>query len=433
MPSILIILFVLSIFVPVEFHYMAGSLRIEPYRIVLAIALVYSLLNFKRLLEQADLLDILLFTLVGLTFTSFVYNHNLQKAFESTGIYAIETLGAFYLAKLWITTPKRFYNVHIGFISILVLLFGFGVYESFYHHRILHEWAKMITGNDSLDYRLYTHYYVRLGILRATNVFSHPILYGTIAALFFPFMVLLTLFTFKKRYLISNFVLFSSMMLTLSSAPLLSLIFQGMSAIVVKFWHGSQRFWFAFSFIGIAGAMFLQIFSNRGFFGILVSYLTFNPITGYYRMLQWKYSMHDINDNLLFGIAHHDWHRPAWLTESIDSFWLLLVLQHGIIAGAILFFASFYAVFYFLNRLHLYHSYARWMITSWILAFTAMILIGFTVDFYGKLQPMFFFFLGAIAWARFPDIVNKNMDDFTEKNQLGAYPRTNKLLVKDET
>ena len=416
MLSILIALFILSIFIPVEFHFMAGSLRIEPYRIVLAISLLYGLFNFRKILEQADLVDILLFVLLGLVFASFFYNHDLQKAFESTGIYAIETLGSFYLARLWITTPKRFYNMNMAFIVIIVLLFGFGVYESFNHHRILHEWAKAITGNDSLDYRLYTHYYVRLGILRATNVFSHPILYGTIAALFFPFLMLLMFFTYRKRYLFSNVVLFSTMMLTLSSAPLLSLLFQGLSAIVVKFWSGAQRFWLAFGFIFIAGGMFLQAFSNRGFFGILISYLTFNPITGYYRMLQWKYSMHDISNNLLFGIAHHDWTRPAWLTESIDSFWLLLVLQHGIIAGFLLFVVSFYAVFHTLNHLHRHHAYTRWMIKSWVLAFTAMILIGFTVDFYGKLQPMFFFFLGAIAWAKHPNEVNQIMDKISSKH-----------------
>jgi len=409
MPRILIILFIVSIFIPVEFHMMAGSLRIEPYRIVLFIALLYSLINIRRVLEQADLLDILLFILLGLTFISFAYNHSIQKALESTGIYAIETLGAFYLARLWITTPKHFYQVNTIFVTILVLLFGFGLYESLAQHRILHEWATKITGHDSLDYRLYTHYYVRFGILRATNVFSHPILYGTIAALFFPFLIMLMRFSFRKRYVVGNIILFSTMMLTLSSAPLLSLIFQASAAVLVRFWQGAQRFWVAFGLIVIAAALFLQMFSNRGFLGILVSYLTFNPVTGYYRMLQWEYSMNDISNNLLFGIAHHDWHRPAWLSESIDSFWLLLVLQHGIIAGALLFFAAFYSVFYFLNRLHLYHVYTRWMVSSWILAFTAMILIGFTVDFYGKLQPMFFFFLGAIAWARDPHHVNRQL------------------------
>jgi hypothetical protein len=420
MPSLLIVLFIISIFIPVEFHVMAGSLRLEPYRIVLFITLLYSIINIRRVLEQADLVDILLLILLGLSFASFIYNHSMQKALESTGIYAIETLGAFYLARLWIISPKRFYQVNSSFVVILVLLFGFGVYESFAQHRILHEWATAITGHDSLDYRLNTHYYVRFGILRATNVFAHPILYGTIAALFFPFMVMLMRFSFRKRYLLSNIILFSSMVLTLSSAPLLSLVFQAMSAVLVRFWNGAQRFWLAFGFVAIAAAMFLQMFSNRGFLGILVSYLTFNPVTGYYRMLQWEYSMNDISNNLLFGIAHHDWHRPAWLSESIDSFWLLLVLQHGIIAGAILFFAAFYSVFYFLNRLHLHHIYSRWMVSSWILAFTAMILIGFTVDFYGKLQPMFFFFLGAIGWARQATHVNYRLEKLEQRRKHQA-------------
>ena len=34
------------------------------------------------------------------------------------------------------------------------------------------------------------------------------------------------------------------------------------------------------------------------------------------------------------------------------------------------------------------------------LSFFSLILIGFTVDYFGKLQPMFFFTLGSIGWAR---------------------------------
>lgn len=417
MPTPLIILFVLAIFIPIEFHHTIGSLRLEPYRIVLGVALLYALLNIKHLLEQADITDILLFALITLVFTSFAYNHGLQKAFESTGIYAFETLGAFYLARLWITTPKRFYQVNTGFVWLIVLLFAFAVYESFAHHRILHDWAKMMTGHDSLDPRLYTHHYVRLGILRATNVFSHPILYGTIAALFFPFMVGLFLFTHQKRYLLSIGILFSSMMLTLSSAPLLSLIFQGATGLLTKFWHQAQRFWLGIASLGLALAVLVETLSNRGFFGILVSYLTFNPATGYYRMLQWQYGTDDVVDNPLLGIAHHDWSRPLWLDSSIDSFWLLLFMQHGVFAGVILFVAAIGIVFKYLNQLHHYHHYVRWMVTSWVLAFTAMILIGFTVDFYGKLQPMFFFMLGAIAWARNPEQLNRSMVNFLKQKQ----------------
>jgi hypothetical protein len=150
--------------------------------------------------------------------------------------------------------------------------------------------------------------------------------------------------------------------------------------------------------------MLIQALSNRGFFGILISYLTFNPNTGYFRMLQWEYSMDDILDHPILGIAHNDWTRPywkSWMGDSIDSFWLLVTLQHGIFAFLLLFSACLYAVFSVLNRVNRQYEDTKWMVTSWILSFMSLILIGFTVDYFDKLQPMFFFTLGAMSWAKY--------------------------------
>ncbi|HIP81878.1 MAG TPA: hypothetical protein EYH16_05650 [Leucothrix mucor] len=396
---ILALLFVISIFIPVEFHYLVGTLRIEAYRIVLGLALVYAFLNIRIILARADLVDILLFFFVLLASASLIYNHGLKDGIESAGILIIEILGAFYLARLYITTPKHYYNINIWFATILAFLLIFSLYEAFAKHRILHELAKNITGNDSLDYRLYTHYYIRMGIMRTTNLFAHPILYGTIGAIFFPFIILITINKFKIRHLFKTIAILLGMVSTLSSAPLLAVAFQGSTTLLTKFWHGGKRFWFGISFIVLSGFFFISMASDRGPFAILISKLTFNPVTGYYRMLQWEYSMDDIADHPLFGIGLHDWTRPDWMNSSIDSFWLLVTLQHGLIAGFILLFLCLYAVFHHLNKLHKHHPATRWMVESWILAFMSLILIGFTVDYFGKLQPLFFFILGSIAWA----------------------------------
>lgn len=396
----LAILFVVSIFIPVEFHYLAGTLRIEAYRVVLGLVLVYGLINIKKILEHADLIDILLFLFVTLATASLIYNHGLQKGIESSGILIIEILGAFYLARLFIKTPKNYYEIYLWFATILAFLLIFSLYEAFAKHRILHEWAKNITGHDALDYRLYTHYYIRLGIMRTTNLFAHPILYGTIGAIFFPFIVLLTAYKFKLKNALKALAIFIGMMTTLSSAPLLSVAFQGMTAVLTRFWDGGKRFWFGFSFIALSGMILVSSISNRGFFAILISHLTFNPVTGYYRLLQWEHTMDDIANNPLFGIGLNDWTRPEWMNSSIDSFWLLMTLQHGIITSFLLLFVSLYAVFHTLNNLHKYNPVSRWMVESWILAFMSLILIGFTVDYFGKIQPLFFFVLGSIGWAR---------------------------------
>ncbi len=404
MLRILAVLFVISIFIPVEFFVMAGTVRIETYRVILALTLIYAFFNFRTVLKRADLTDLLLLGLIVLAFASFWVNHSLQKAIESTGLYSLETLGAFYLAKLFITTPERFYRVNLAFIWALVALTLPAIYEAVSHHRILHEWAERLTGHLSIDYRLYTDYYIRGSIMRTTSVFAHPILYGTLAALFFPFAILLFWRQQKIRQFTMILGLSISMLTTLSSAPLLSLIFQGFTVLLVKFWHTARRFWVALFFGGLATAMLIQALSNRGFFGILISYLTFNPNTGYFRMLQWEYSMDDILDHPILGIAHNDWTRPYWkdwMGDSIDSFWLLVTLQHGVFAFVLLLTACLYAVFSVLNQVHRQHENVKWMVTAWILSFMSLILIGFTVDYFDKLQPMFFFTLGAMSWAKY--------------------------------
>ena len=417
---ILAIFFVISIFIPVEFHYLVGSLRLELYRVVLALALIYSIININKILKKADLIDVLLFFFAILASASLIYNHGLKDGIESAGILIIEVLGAFYLARLFITTPKAYYKINMWFVTILSLLVIFSLYEAFAKHRILHEIAKNITGHDALDYRLYTHYYIRMGIMRTTNLFAHPILYGTIGAIFFPFIVLLVAFRFKISNLLKAIAILVGMVSTLSSAPLLSVAFQGMTAVLTRFWAGGKRFWFGFGFIALSGMILISAVSNRGFFAILVSHLTFNPVTGYYRMLQWQYTMDDIADHPLFGIGLHDWTRPDWMNNSIDSFWLLMTLQHGLVASFILFFVCLYAVFHMLNKLHKFHSATRWMVKSWILAFMSLILIGFTVDYFGKIQPLFFFMLGSIGWARNHPKLNRILTRMTYLSKLRA-------------
>ncbi len=416
--KILGILFVISIFIPVEFHYLVGSLRIEAYRVVLGIALLYSLLNIKELLEKADLIDILLFIFIILASASLIYNHGIQKGIESSGILVIEILGAFYLARGLITSPKSYYRLNMLFTTILALLVIVSLYEAFAQHRILHEWAKNITGNDSLNWKLYTHYYIRFGIMRTTNLFAHPILYGTIGAMFFPFIILLLFYRYKVTNLLRTLALLIGMISTLSSAPLLSVAFQGMTAVLAQYWMGAKRLWMAVAFFGMSAFLIIEAISNRGFFAILISYLTFNPVTGYYRMLQWKYSMDDIADHPVFGIGLHDWTRPEWMNSSIDSFWLLMTMQHGIFAGFILLFCSLYAVFHVLNDLHKHHPATRWMVKSWILAFMSLILIGFTVDYFGKIQPLFFFVLGSIGWAKYYPEFNRSVEKLMKKAKL---------------
>ena len=122
-------------------------------------------------------------------------------------------------------------------------------------------------------------------------------------------------------------------------------------------------------------------------------------------------------DNPLFGIGLNDWTRPDWMNNSIDSFWLLMTMQHGLIASFLLLFLCLYAVFHMLNKLHKHKEESRWMVESWILAFMSLILIGFTVDYFGKIQPLFFFILGSIGWAKNHSKINHTVGRLKQESK----------------
>ncbi len=403
MRKLLALSFVISLFIPVEFFIMLGSVRLEPYRLILLASLLITLIQWPQTKQRSDYADLSLLGLVIIVFCSFLVNHDLAKAIQSTGLYVVETLGAFYLARLVIRTPLDFYRFHQWCVTILAVLTLFTVYEAISKHRILHDLAQQLTGHVSLDPRLYTADYQRAGLMRATSLFEHPILYGTTTALFFPFAMLAWQHYRRFSDALKVGGLFISMLFTLSSAPILSLIFQVMSAASMHLWFRAKRIWLALLFSGVALATLIQIMANRGFFGILISYLTFNPHTGFSRILQWEYALNDILTHPFFGIAHHDWSRPYWLEwlgTSIDSFWLLLALQHGIFALLLLLFASVYTISTTLRCVPYHDTRTRWLLMTWLLSFMSLIFIGFTVDYFGKLQPIFFFMLGAISWAK---------------------------------
>lgn len=394
-------LFLLALLVPAEFFLMTGGLRLEPYRLVLLAALLYAIWHVPLLARRATLADIGLLGLAVLVLASFWHNHGLAKAVESTGIFAVESMGAFYLARLFVATPQRLYSVQRVAVAVLAALTVLTVYEAFSHQRILHRWAEAISGQQAIDPRLYSSDYVRLGLLRAASVFEHPILYGTLLATLFPFAVWLA---WQSRRLLDWLQvggLGLSMAMTLSSAPLLALLFQAATALWVRFWHSARLLWLGLLFVGIGLLLLVEVLSNQGVLGLLIGSLTFDPNTGHFRLLQWQYTVDDIAAHWLLGIAHHDWTRPAWmepLGNSIDSFWLLLMLQHGVLALTLLLLASLYTVAHTLQSLPSLRVQERALATTWLVAFMGLLLIGFTVDYFGKLQPLFFFMLGMVGW-----------------------------------
>ena len=70
---------------------------------------------------------------------------------------------------------------------------------------------------------------------------------------------------------------------------------------------------------------------------MLITYLTFNSGTAYWRLHIWNFGSAEVWRNPLFGIGLNDWARPSWMwTASVDNFWLLTAMRYGIPAFLLL-------------------------------------------------------------------------------------------------
>lgn len=88
--------------------------------------------------------------------------------------------------------------------------------------------------------------------------------------------------------------------------------------------------WKLFAGLSLAAYVFLQLFTSRGAVVFLINKMTFSPQTGYMRLHIWTHGKAAVLDNPIFGIGLNDWPRPSWLTASVDNFWLLTAMRHGL-------------------------------------------------------------------------------------------------------
>lgn len=166
----------------------------------------------------------------------------------------------------------------------------------------------------------------RFGLARAQTVFPHPILFGLFCSI-----AVANAYYLNRRHtptMISRLlVTLGATFTSLSSAPYLSAALQ----LAMIAWHkiiGPR--WKLLLGIGIGIYVFLEIFSNRGPVILLIEYLTLNPRTAWWRVHIWNYGVQNVLDNPLFGLGLRDWVRPSWLAPTIDNFWLVIAMRHGI-------------------------------------------------------------------------------------------------------
>ncbi|MEM1045750.1 MAG: O-antigen ligase family protein [Pseudomonadota bacterium] len=320
--SLLAILFLVSLFIPLRFT--IGSFALEAYRVVLLIALFPSIIKWLTGSGgRVSIADVLIILHVFWASLAIFVVHG-ASFIEAIGIYAIEVLGTYFLARTQRPTPESFRQLFfILWVGILISL-PIAMIESTTNQNIIIEALGQFTAIRSLQDP-------RLGLFRAQTFFDHTILYGIVAASIFA-PTLFILVKNKNLFVKTCFISVPSVatFLSLSSG---AFAFFGLQ-VIATIWGFALRTanrWKLFAAAVVGAYVFVEIAATRSPYTVLVYYLSFNSHSAYNRILIWDHATDDVLRNPLFGIGFNDWDRPYWMhSGSTDNFWLVVAVRYGL-------------------------------------------------------------------------------------------------------
>ena len=168
---------------------------------------------------------------------------------------------------------------------------------------------------------------LRMGLYRAQGVLEHPILWGVFCSLAISNAFFIYREKFAKSVVLTGFA--TAMTFTsLSSGPLLAAAIQ--LGMIGWGWITRNAWWVLISLV-VLGYVVIDLISNRTPIQVLITYLTFNSGSAYWRLHIWTYGSQEVWRHPLIGIGLNDWVRPDWMgTASVDNFWLLTTMRYGL-------------------------------------------------------------------------------------------------------
>jgi hypothetical protein len=182
---------------------------------------------------------------------------------------------------------------------------------------------------------------MRNGWVRAMSTFDHPILFGVFCAL--TAAILLYWEKTLLRRSVAAGLCFLGCILSLSSAALMAF-----SIILIAFTYDQllRRYsWRWSAFWIIMGMLIFVVFVVAAHpLNWVLSHLTLDPQTGYFRMLIWDTALTYIAQSPVIGYAYHSLNNVI-LDNSVDSIWLVLSLRFGV-PMLVLFFLTNVAAFF---------------------------------------------------------------------------------------
>jgi len=386
----LVILFLLCLALP--FSVYLGSARLSPARAMMLLAVVPLLVMLvsSRLgrISGVDRAVLLYAAWVGL---SLLAVHGAARV-QYAGISVVEILGPYLLARAAIRTAGDMRAFACALLWLLAALLPAAIVEALTDRPPIIDFLAALPVHDVI------HKDPRLGLYRVQAVFEHPILYGVVASSAFSLAVLVAAPTAgAARRGLLGLVPALSTFLSLSMGAFLELMLQLALLVWNRLFRALRARWRLLAALALGGYLTLDMLSNRTPFHLVVDYLTFNSGNAYNRILIWQNGVDDVLRNPVFGIGLNEWTRPAWMSGSMDNFWLVQAVRHGL-PGAVFIMLAVALTFWRLGRVRGLAPLAAVCRTAHLITLAGLCLALCTVHVWNNSFLLFMFMLGAGHW-----------------------------------
>ncbi len=381
---------VYTLLIPLPFNFSVGTLLLPPYRLFLIGAAFVILRDILKGHLRLCLADYVVAALGVWIAISSIVTMGLDQAVQASGSLVLDIVVAYFWLRTTISSLRD--------LRILLVLSAPGLAmtgliigaESLLQMHLVMPAASAITGQvHELEPS------IRLGLMRGQGPFPHPILAGIFLGSFLPLYLVAGLRGWPLWL-----GLFGGLccVFTFSSGAFLVLA-SGLALVAANFMilRTSMVSW-RLALLGLLVVIiFLEVASQSGVVKLITRFAALNNQTAFFRLLIWDEGIKTVVENPIFGIGFGDWARPRWMPPSVDNYWLVLAMRHGVIAPLLALLGVLLAVVGLARNSVRLATVDQNTIRGTAIALSVMCLGVFSVALWLSPQVWFFALLGIAA------------------------------------
>ena len=422
---LVVTLFFFGMMLPTSVSVNLAGLRLSVYRFVLLFALfpmLQTLISGKC--GKINTFDWLAIAHSAWCFLALEIWGGTGQGTQSGGIYVIEFLGSYLVGRIYVRSYEDFHAVAKFFVGATCAMVVFTLPEALTGVHILHDGIVKVVGGPMAPY-----IDKRMGLTRAFGPFDHPILYGVFSAAAFSMAYFVIaerkLLNFKGMVQVLGVI--TAAFLSASGGPYTVLLLQLFVAIWQRVLGKTEGRWKMLAALFAALYIGVDTLSTRNPFQVIVTYLTFSAVSGYNRILIFQFGSAEVWRHPIFGIGLGDWIRPAFMSDSMDNFWLVVAVRYGLPAFVLLVVLLVWLILKAGQRKGLPQTW-RNARHAWAFTLFGISVAAATVHLWNALFVLFIFLIGSGVWlvdAPLPGAAGRPIGKFPQRlaHPLGPVSR----------